>query len=76
MSDVQNGKAKRLITELSKHNFDDANDWNVGVADLLRQYDYEPGVVDEIKKLAVAERIASQENAAVKAYRQAVNSQA
>jgi hypothetical protein len=53
---IKKGKAKRLITELSQHDYDDAADWRNGLDALKAQYDYAPGAIDEIQKLAVQER--------------------
>lgn len=53
---VEKGQAKRLITELSKHDYDDMRDWADGLEALKKQYDYEPAALDRIQQLAVEER--------------------
>lgn len=53
---VEKGQAKRLITELSKHDYDDMRDWADGLEALKAQYDYEPAALDRIQQLAVEER--------------------
>ena len=53
---VEKGQAKRLITELSKHDYDDLADWGAGLDALKAQYDYEPAALQRIQELAVEER--------------------
>lgn len=53
---VEKGQAKRLITELSRRDYDDLADWGAGLDALKAQYDYEPAALQRIQQLAVEER--------------------
>lgn len=53
---VEKGQAKRLISELSRHDYDDVRDWASGLDSLKAQYDYEPAALQRIQDLAVEER--------------------
>lgn len=53
---VEKGQAKRLITELSRRDYDDLADWGAGLDALKAQYDYEPAALQRIQELAVEER--------------------
>lgn len=53
---VEKGQAKRLISELSQHDYDDMRDWAAGLDALKAQYDYEPAALTRIQELAVEER--------------------
>lgn len=76
IADIQRGKASRLITELSQHDYDDPADWNAGLGSLMAQYDYADGALDEIHKLAVQERNTRLASASAQAYRQQINNNA
>lgn len=60
---VNAGKAWKLITALSKHDYDDLPDWQAGLAELREKYDFATGVMEKIEQLAVAERNARQQAA-------------
>ena len=70
---VEKGQAKRLISELSRCDYDDLADWGAGLDALKAQYDYEPAALTRIQELAVEERNARQAAAAGKAYKQAID---
>lgn len=53
---VEKGQAKRLISELSRRDYDDMRDWAAGLESLKAQYDYEPAALQRIQELAVEER--------------------
>lgn len=53
---VEKGQAQRLITELSRRDYDDLADWGAGLESLKAQYDYEPAALQRIQQLAVEER--------------------
>lgn len=76
LEDIQRGKASRLITELSQHDYDDPADWGAGLDALKAQYDYAPGSLEEIQKLAVQERNTRLASASAEAYRQQINNNA
>ena len=58
---VDANKARKLVTALSMHDYDDLQDWQAGLAELREKYDFAPGVIEQIEQLAVAERDARQQ---------------
>lgn len=53
---LDSGKAKNLVTGLSKHDYDDFADWAAGLQSLRDKYDFAPGIIEQIEQLAVEER--------------------
>ena len=53
---LDSGKAKNLVTGLSKHDYDDLADWGAGLQALRDKYDFAPGIMEKIEQLAVEER--------------------
>lgn len=73
---VTAGKAHKLITALSQHDYDDLPDWQAGLEALRARYDFTPGTLDKIQQLAVEERNTRQQaaiNAAAAAFQQPVD---
>lgn len=53
---LDSGKARNLVTGLSKHDYDDMRDWGAGLQALRDKYDFAPGIMEQIEQLAVEER--------------------
>ena len=53
---LDSGKAHKLVTALSQHDYDDLPDWQAGLQELRQKYDFAPGIMEQIEQLAVQER--------------------